>query len=65
MTGGDFKSYAFYDCIDISVIEAVLKENCGQEVKWLKQVIEHGVWIRGNTGRRIKATKQLAILEKL
>jgi hypothetical protein len=66
LTGsGEFVSYRFYDCIDVEVVDAIIKENCGLEIRWLKSVLDAGVWVRGKTGRRIKATRQRLLLEKL
>lgn len=66
MTGsGEFVSYRFYECIDVDIVDAILEENVGLEVRWLKNVLGAGVWVRGKSGRRIKASKQLTILERL
>lgn len=45
--------------IDIDIVEAIIKENNGQEYKWLKDLLESGIKIRGVSGRFLKPDRFL------
>lgn len=58
------KAKMFEDWIDIDMVEKIIQEGNGLELKWLHDLIGNGIKIRNVTGRYLKVDRFLNRIEK-
>ena len=58
------QSHSSKEYIDRDIIERILKDDVGQELKWLEELLQDGVRVLNNTGRFIKSEPFLAHIRK-